>query len=72
LNFFFPVEQTLAVIKPGLAPEKREQIEKRIAEYGFIVAAKKTQKLSEEIAQEIYKDAANKPYFNDLVGLMTK
>jgi nucleoside diphosphate kinase len=47
-------------------------IEKKIEESGFIVAAKKQLKLTAELVKGIYKDAANKPYFNDLVNLMTK
>jgi len=72
LNFFFPMEQTIALIKPGLPEDKRRAIEKKIEESGFIVAAKKHLKLTADIVKGIYKDAANKPYFNDLVNLMTK
>jgi len=71
LKFFFPIEQTVAIIKPGLAPEQRQEIQKKIQESGFIVAAKKEQHLTKEIAQEIYKSASEKPYFNDLVNLMS-
>ena len=72
LELFFPNEQTVALIKPGLDAEKRAEIEKRIQESGFIVTSKKSEKLTEDVAKEIYKNSADKPYFNDLVSLMTR
>jgi nucleoside diphosphate kinase len=72
LRFFFPVEQTVAAIKPNVPNDKREQIEKRILKAGFHIAAKKNQKLSNEVAQAIYREVADKPYFNDLISLVTK
>ncbi|CAF0729697.1 unnamed protein product [Brachionus calyciflorus] len=71
LEAFFPIEQTVAILKPGLSPDKRAEIEKKIEQLGFIIATKKSEKLSQDIAKDIYKDANNKDYYNDLVNLMT-
>ena len=43
-----------------------------IEDSGFIVAAKKQEKITADVVKGIYKDSENKPYFNDLVDLMTK
>jgi nucleoside diphosphate kinase len=72
LELFFPKEQTLALIKPGIDAEKKAEIEKKIIDSGFIITSKKSESLTEDIAKEIYKNSADKPYFNDLVGLMTR
>ncbi len=91
---FFPMEQTVAVLKPGLTPEKKsfyklkyfsiffifyllnfhflEEIENKIKESGFLIATKKSEKLTEDLAKEMYKDYSEQPHFNDLVGLMTR
>ena len=66
------MEQTIALIKPTLSHAKRIEIEKKIEESGFIIAMKKNEHLSVDIVKEIYKDAADKEYYNDLVNLMTK
>jgi nucleoside diphosphate kinase len=72
LKRLFPMEQTIALLKPGLKPEETEEIEKKIVESGFIIATKKSEKLSEDIAKEIYKGSNEKEYFGDLVQLMTR
>merc|ERR1712127_941039 len=71
IEMFFPVEQTVAIIKPGVSDEKRTEIEKKIEQSGFIVQSKKSEKLSEDIAKEIYKNSADKPYHDDLIKMMT-
>lgn len=69
---FFPMEQTVAVLKPGLAPEKKAEIEKKIQDSGFIIASKKSQKLTEDLAKEMYKSHEGQPHFNELVDLMSR
>lgn len=71
LSKFFKMEQTVAFLKPGLAAEQKEEIMKKIEDSGFIIAAKKSEKLTEEIAKEMYKSSNNKEHFQDLVNLMT-
>ncbi len=71
LKKFFPIEQTIALIKPGVTKEQKEQIEKKIQESGFLIASKKSTKLTEAIAKDIYKESSGKAHINDLVQLMT-
>lgn len=71
LKKFFPMQQTVAILKPGLTPEQKDEITKKIEESGFIIATKKSEKLTEEIAKEMYKNSADKDHYNDLVSLMT-
>ncbi|KAL4217403.1 Thioredoxin domain-containing protein 3 [Mactra antiquata] len=70
IEYFFPVEQTVAVIKPDAIGTKDEIIEK-IHEAGFRIAARKETTLSKEIAEEFYADHKDKEYYNDLVEHMT-
>ncbi|XP_033727925.1 thioredoxin domain-containing protein 3 homolog isoform X4 [Pecten maximus] len=69
LEFFFPVQQTMAVIKPDALGTKDEIIEK-VHEAGFKIAARKETTLSMEIAKEFYSDHKDKDYYNDLVEHM--
>ena len=89
---FFPKEQTVAVLKPGLNPEIKgtnfinniifflkikwkyfkEEIEKKIKEKGFSIVSRKSEKLSQDLAKEMYKYHKDKDYFNDLVEMMTR
>jgi nucleoside diphosphate kinase len=48
-----------------------EEIEKKIIESGFIIASKKSEKLTAEVVKEMYKDSTQAGHFNDLVNLMT-
>lgn len=71
LKQFFPMEQTIAVLKPGLTQQQKDEIEQKIKASGFLIACKKSTKLTEEIASDFYKDADGKSYKKDLVNLMT-
>lgn len=68
---FFPMEQTVALLKPGLTDEQKAEITKKIEDSGFIIATKKSEKLTEDIAKEMYKSSSDKPHYNELVSLMT-
>ncbi|XP_060065627.1 thioredoxin domain-containing protein 3 homolog [Ylistrum balloti] len=70
LEYFFPVQQTMAVIKPDALGTKDEIIEK-VHEAGFKIAARKETTLSKEIAEEFYSDHKDKDYYNDLVEHMS-
>ncbi len=72
LSKFFPMEQTIAVIKPDLPAEKRKEIQQKIEKNGFLIASKKSVKLTEEIAKKMYENQKDKPHYNDLVKLMTR
>jgi len=69
LNFFFPMEQTVAVIKPEAMGTKDAIIDK-IHEAGFRIAARKETEITKEIAEKFYEDQKDKDYYNDLVEHM--
>lgn len=71
LSKFFPMQQTVALLKPGLTDEQKAEITKRIEDSGYLIASKKSEKLTEEIAKEMYKNSADKEFYADLVNLMT-
>ncbi|VDP70303.1 unnamed protein product [Echinostoma caproni] len=70
MNFFFPVERTLAAIKPD-AYANRDEIIERIKEAGFHVAARKDTQLTPEIAKQLYADIESRPFYEDLINHMT-
>uniref|UniRef100_A0A8W8L7M3 Nucleoside diphosphate kinase-like domain-containing protein n=1 Tax=Magallana gigas TaxID=29159 RepID=A0A8W8L7M3_MAGGI len=70
LEFFFPMEQTVAVIKPDAVGTKDEIID-RIHESGFRIAAQKETNLTRELAEEFYAEHKGKEYYDDLVEHMT-
>ncbi|TPP60841.1 Thioredoxin domain-containing protein 3 [Fasciola gigantica] len=70
MGFFFPVERTLAAIKPD-AYANRDEIIERIKAAGFHVAARKDTQLTEELAKQLYSDNQDKPFYEDLVHSMT-
>ncbi|XP_069047149.1 thioredoxin domain-containing protein 6 isoform X4 [Lepisosteus oculatus] len=72
LNFFFPVEHTLAVIKPDAAKEHRDDIINSIKEAGFCISQVKETKLTKEMAAEFYKDHQGKVFYDQLVDYMSQ
>ncbi|XP_030283333.1 thioredoxin domain-containing protein 3 homolog [Sparus aurata] len=72
INFFFPKEKTLAVIKPDAMEEHREKILEEIRGNGFSVTQLKETVLSREMAEEFYKEHREKPFFSQLVEFMCR
>ncbi|MBN3324653.1 TXND3 protein, partial [Atractosteus spatula] len=72
LNFFFPVEHTLAVIKPDAANKHRDDIINSIKEAGFCISQVKETKLTKEMAAEFYKDHQGKVFYDQLVAYMSQ
>ncbi|XP_051998027.1 thioredoxin domain-containing protein 6 isoform X3 [Xyrauchen texanus] len=70
IRFFFPTEQTLAVIKPDT--EHREEILKEIRARGFTISHMKDTVLSRDMAEEFYKEHRDKPFFSQLVDYMCR
>ncbi|GFR63332.1 thioredoxin domain-containing protein 3-like protein, partial [Elysia marginata] len=70
LNYFFPVEQTVAVIKPDAMGTKDAIIDK-IHEAGFKIAARKETVITQDIAEILYPHCKDKEYYDDLVTSMT-
>ncbi|XP_026232256.1 thioredoxin domain-containing protein 6 isoform X2 [Anabas testudineus] len=72
INFFFPQQKTLAVIKPDAMEQHRESILEEIHGRGFSVTQLKEMVLSREMAEEIYKEHKEKPFFDQLVEFMCR
>ncbi|VDP22128.1 unnamed protein product [Schistosoma margrebowiei] len=69
INVFFPVEKTIAAIKPD-AYANRDEIIERIESAGFHVAARKETNLTKDIARKLYENCSGQPFYDDLVNHM--
>ncbi|CAJ0956987.1 unnamed protein product [Ranitomeya imitator] len=72
IHFFFPVEQTLAAIKPDALEEHRDEIMERIQAAGFTISQIKETQLSKEMAEEFYKEHKGKTFFDQLTNYMCR
>ncbi|XP_076858653.1 thioredoxin domain-containing protein 6 isoform X2 [Brachyhypopomus gauderio] len=72
INFFFPKEHTLAVIKPDTVEEHREEILGEIQARHFAITRLQETVLSRELAEEFYKEHRDKPFFSQLVDYMCR
>ncbi|XP_009574527.1 PREDICTED: thioredoxin domain-containing protein 3 [Fulmarus glacialis] len=72
LQFFFPQEHTLALIKPDAAKEHKDDIMQKVKDAGFAISKIKEESLTREMATEFYKDHKGKPFFEELVSYMTE
>ncbi|XP_069471918.1 thioredoxin domain-containing protein 6 isoform X2 [Ambystoma mexicanum] len=70
LSFFFPVEKTLATIKPDALEEHRDEIMEEVQGAGFTISQIKETCLDREMAEEFYKEHRGKPFFEQLVNYM--
>ncbi|XP_016386652.1 thioredoxin domain-containing protein 6-like [Sinocyclocheilus rhinocerous] len=70
IGFFFPPEDTLAVIKPDT--QHKEEILEEIRGRGFNISRLKDTVLSREMAEEFYKEHRDKPFFSQLVDYMCR
>uniref|UniRef100_H3DGC3 Nucleoside diphosphate kinase B n=1 Tax=Tetraodon nigroviridis TaxID=99883 RepID=H3DGC3_TETNG len=71
IRFFFPPQQTLAAIKPDAMQEHKETILEEIRGSGFSILQKKEMVLTKEMAEELYKEHREKPYFSQVVEFMS-
>ncbi|XP_020893204.1 thioredoxin domain-containing protein 3 homolog isoform X2 [Exaiptasia diaphana] len=67
---FFPMQSTVAVIKPEVEPDQRELIKQRIKEAGFSIQAQKEITLTKELASQFYHEHEGKEFFSDLTDYM--
>ncbi|NXF32991.1 TXND3 protein, partial [Nyctibius bracteatus] len=72
LEFFFPQEHTLALIKPDAAKKHKDDIMQKVKDAGFTISKIKEEALTREMAMQFYKDHEGKPFFEDLVTCMTE
>lgn len=68
---FFPIERTLAMIKPD-AYANCDEIVEQIEQAGFYIDLSKSVHLTKELAEIIFKDCVNKPFYNDLINHMIR
>jgi len=71
MNFFFPRQQTLAVIKPDTSAEEKDMIMTKIRSSGFHIAAQKETVLTRELAEQFYMEHKDKEFFGELTEFMT-
>ncbi|CAB3983118.1 thioredoxin domain-containing 3 homolog isoform X4 [Paramuricea clavata] len=67
----FPVETTVAVIKPETAEESGDKIINRIKEAGFRIISRKDVGLTKELAGQFYHEHEGKDFFNGLTDYMS-
>ncbi|XP_010126705.1 PREDICTED: thioredoxin domain-containing protein 3 [Chlamydotis macqueenii] len=72
LQFFFPQEHTLALIKPAAAKNHKDDIIQKVKDAGFTISKVKEEALTREMATQFYKDHKGKPFFEQLVACMTE
>ncbi|NXS09687.1 TXND3 protein, partial [Neodrepanis coruscans] len=72
LEFFFPQEQTFALIKPDAVKDHKDEIMKKVKDAGFSISKIKEEALTREMAAQFYKDHEGKPFFEELVSCMTQ
>ncbi|NXN99378.1 TXND3 protein, partial [Rhinopomastus cyanomelas] len=72
LEFFFPQEHTLALIKPAAAATHKDDIMEKVKAAGFTISKLKEEALTHEMAEQFYNDHKGKPFFEQLVNSMTE
>ncbi|XP_055659674.1 thioredoxin domain-containing protein 3 [Falco peregrinus] len=72
LQFFFPQEHTLALIKPASAKKHKDDIMQKVKDAGFTISKIKEAALTREMAIQFYKHHKGKPFFEQLVACMTE
>ncbi|KAM6412353.1 thioredoxin domain-containing protein 3 [Pluvialis apricaria] len=72
LQFFFPQEHTLALIKPDAAKKHKDDIMQKVKDAGFTISKIKEEALTREMAAQFYRDHTGKPFFEELVTCMTE
>lgn len=70
ISYFFPIEDTFAMLKPD-TQQIRDEILEEIRKNGFKVVAKKEIEILPEDIRVIYKSNVDKPYFDDIVRQLT-
>lgn len=71
LQYFFPIEQTFAIIKPD-AIEQRDEIMKLTLSGGFSIPLANEITLTRDQAAELYSNIKEMPYFSAVVDNMVR
>ncbi|XP_048193072.1 thioredoxin domain-containing protein 3 [Perognathus longimembris pacificus] len=72
IEHFFPLTSTLAVIKPHVSREQREEILKIIKDSGFDLTMMKELILSKEDTDKIYFTITGKDFYKDVVAIFAE
>ncbi|XP_062861693.1 thioredoxin domain-containing protein 6 isoform X2 [Trichomycterus rosablanca] len=72
ISFFFPVESTLALIKPDTSEEHREEILREIRANGFTISQQQDRVLTREQVQEFYREHRTQEHFSRLLDYMCR
>nr|KAF6319891.1 NME/NM23 family member 8 [Myotis myotis] len=72
IQYFFPPQNTLAVIKPQATLKQREMIFNRIKEAGFDIIQMKEILLTKEHADKIYYKIAQKDFYNSVLEVLSE
>ncbi|XP_077437101.1 thioredoxin domain-containing protein 6-like [Vanacampus margaritifer] len=70
ISLFFPVQQTLAVIKPDAVDQHKDKILEEIRNRGFSISRMEEKLFSREMAEGFYKQHRERPFFSQLVEFM--
>ncbi|BFZ22067.1 hypothetical protein BsWGS_25104 [Bradybaena similaris] len=70
IAYFFPMEQTFAVIKPH-AMNVKDEIVAEILRAGFKIAVSKETTIIPEAADTLYSHQRDSPFYDDLINSMT-
>ncbi|MBZ3889080.1 Thioredoxin domain-containing protein 3 [Sciurus carolinensis] len=72
IQYFFPPQNTLAVIKPHVTHEQREEIMKIIKDAGFELTQLKEMVLNQEEANKIYYKIATRDFYKDVLAVLAE
>nr|XP_025146906.1 thioredoxin domain-containing protein 3 isoform X4 [Bubalus bubalis] len=72
IQYFFPPQHTVALIKPHVTQEQREDIMKIIKETGFDITQMKETLLTEEEAEKIYFKIKRKVFYKDVLDVLAE
>ncbi|XP_027429891.1 thioredoxin domain-containing protein 3 isoform X1 [Zalophus californianus] len=72
IQYFFPPQSTLALLKPHVTQEQREEILKLIREAGFEITQMKEMLLNEEEAGKIYSKIKGKDFYQDVLEMLSE
>ncbi|KAB1276308.1 Thioredoxin domain-containing protein 3 [Camelus dromedarius] len=72
IKYFFPPQNTIALIKPHVTQEQREYILKLIKEAGFDISQMKEMLLTEEQAEKVYFKIRGKDFYKDVLEILSE
>ncbi|XP_058534011.1 thioredoxin domain-containing protein 3 isoform X2 [Ochotona princeps] len=72
IQYFFPEQNALALIKPHVTQEQREEILKIIKENGFVLTYLKEMLLTPEHVEKIYFSITGKHFYKDVLTSLTE